>query len=134
MNLTSSILCHILEVHLVGKLIINWQSISHQPFIRKTSLKKNSREHIPISHVHKEFTWFGNMSTSTGRDPVSFFTIEKIEYNGTSLNRSSLISQTQTQTLNPLYTLLNYPSQIPSKEKPSTLCKYHKVLSLIFPG
>jgi hypothetical protein len=41
--------------------------------------------------------------------------LRNIEYNSTSMNRSSLISQ--TQALNPLCTPLNCPSQLPSKEQ-----------------
>ena len=98
----------------------------------KDKFEKKNHKNTHQSHTYIEFMWFGNMPMSTGCDPVCFFTIEKIEYNGISLNRLSLISQ--TQALNPLYTPLNYPSQIPSKEKLSTLCKCHKVLSQIFPG
>ena len=55
--------------------------------------------------------------------------LRNIEYNGTSINRSSLISQ--TQALNPYTPHSIVPLKYPVKNN-STLCKCHKVLSPIW--
>jgi hypothetical protein len=65
---------HQLGVGKIGNLIDNQFPTS--PLCER-QVWNEKQTHTPISHVHKEFTWFGNMPTSTGRDPVSFFTIEK---------------------------------------------------------
>ena len=44
----------------------------------KDKFEKKTYKNTHQTHMYiKEFTWFGNMPTSTRHDPVSLFTIEK---------------------------------------------------------
>ena len=82
---------------LLGKLVINWQPISYQPFMRKTSLERKHKR----THTHQSHTYTNNLRDSAiclrsqGVIRSSSLLLRNIEYNGINLNRSSLISQTQ---------------------------------------
>ena len=97
--------------------------------MQKTSLERKHKR------IHTNHTYTNSLRGSAiclcprGVIRSPSLLLRNIEYNGTSLNRSSLIFQ--TQALNPLYTSFNCPSQIPVKNN-STLCKCYKVLSPIW--
>ena len=78
---------------LLWKLIINWQLISHRSFMWKISLEKKIQKNTHQSHTYTK-SLHGSTICLLSRGVIwsSSLLLKNIEYNGTSLNYSSLIS------------------------------------------